>query len=248
MKALAVHHVTAQFGGVRAVNDVAMELAVGERRVLLGPNGAGKTTLFNIIGGQLRPKQGSVSLFGMDVTQFTSAQRAHAGLARTFQIMTLFPNMSVEENIYLAAQAGSPVRYAMLRDAEAVRDTVDRVRTLLADWRFTAERTTAVRDLSYGERRKLDLAMALAGQPRLLLLDEPTAGLSTSETENVVALLCGLRDDVTVLVIEHDMDVAFEIGEQFTIMHQGSVIADGPADAVRSNAQVQSIYFGDGEA
>ena len=119
----------------------------------------------------------------------------------------------------------------MLRDADNVRDTVGRVETILAEWHFAAERSAAVRDLSYGEQRKLELAMALAGRPRLLLLDEPTAGLSTSETQNVVALVCGLGRDVTVLVIEHDMDVAFAIGERFTIMNQGSIVADGTAEA-----------------
>jgi branched-chain amino acid transport system ATP-binding protein len=248
MNALSVQHATISFGGVRAVRDITIELAVGERRVLLGPNGAGKTTLFNIIGGQMRPKQGSVSLFGRDVTHLTPFQRAHAGLARTFQITTLFASLSVEDNIYLAVQAGSAVRYAMLRDADNVRDTVERVETLLAEWHFAAQRSAVVRDLSYGEQRKLELAMALARHPRLLLLDEPTAGLSTSETQNVVALVCGLGRDVTVLVIEHDMDVAFEIGERFTIMNQGSIVADGTAEAIRANAQVQSIYFGDTEA
>ena len=248
MNALSVRHATINFGGVRAVTDITIELAVGERRVLLGPNGAGKTTLFNIIGGQIRPKQGSVSLFGRNVTHLPPFQRAHAGLARTFQITTLFPSLSVADNIYLAVQAGSAARYAMLRDADNVRDTVGRVETILAEWHFAAERSAAVRDLSYGEQRKLELAMALAGRPRLLLLDEPTAGLSTSETQNVVALVCGLGRDVTVLVIEHDMDVAFAIGERFTIMNQGSIVADGTAEDIRANAQVQSIYFGDAEA
>ena len=178
MNALSVRHATINFGGVRAVTDITIELAVGERRVLLGPNGAGKTTLFNIIGGQFRPKQGSVSLFGRNVTHLPPFQRAHAGLARTFQITTLFPSLSVADNIYLAVQAGSAARYAMLRDADNVRDTVGRVETILAEWHFAAERSAAVRDLSYGEQRKLELAMALAGRPRLLLLDEPTAGLS----------------------------------------------------------------------
>jgi branched-chain amino acid transport system ATP-binding protein len=247
MNALSVRDVAISFGGVHAVNGVNLELAAGERHVLLGPNGAGKTTLFNMIGGQLRPDRGRIALYGDDITRLAPFQRAHAGLARTFQITMLFPTLSVEDNIYLAIQAVSSVRYAMARDAAAVVDTVDRLETLLADWRFAAERHAIVRDLSYGEQRKLELAMALCRQPRLLLLDEPTAGLSTAETGNIITLLQGLSRDVTVLVIEHDMDVAIEIGERFTIMNQGAVVIDGKAEAIRANAEIQAIYFGEAE-
>jgi branched-chain amino acid transport system ATP-binding protein len=247
MNALSVRDVAISFGGVHAVTGVSLELAPGERHVLLGPNGAGKTTLFNMIGGQLRPDRGSIALYGDDITRLRPFQRAHAGLARTFQITSLFPTLSVEDNMYLAIQAIAPVRYAMARDAASVTDTVGRLESLLADWRFAAERHTIVRDLSYGEQRKLELAMALCRQPRLLLLDEPTAGLSTSETENIITLLQGLSRDVAVLVIEHDMDVAFEIGERFTIMNQGAVVIEGKAEEIRANAEIQAIYFGEAE-
>jgi branched-chain amino acid transport system ATP-binding protein len=247
MNALSVRDVAISFGGVHAVTGVSLELAPGERHVLLGPNGAGKTTLFNMVGGQLRPDRGSIALYGDDITRLQPFQRAHAGLARTFQITTLFPTLSVEDNMYLAIQAIAPARYAMVRDAASVADTVSRLESLLADWRFAAERHAIVRDLSYGEQRKLELAMALCRQPRLLLLDEPTAGLSTSETDNIITLLQGLSRDVTVLVIEHDMDVAFEIGERFTIMNQGAVVIDGKAEAIRANAEIQAIYFGEAD-
>jgi branched-chain amino acid transport system ATP-binding protein len=243
--ALEVEDVAVSFGGVLAVNGVTLGLASGERRVMLGPNGAGKTTLFNLIGGQLKPSRGRISLFGEDVTRLAPFQRAHAGLARTFQVTTLFPSLTVADNIHLAVQAFSPTRYALLRSAESVTSTVEGVEALLAEWRFTGEREAKVQDLSYGEQRKLEIAMALARRPRLLLLDEPTAGLSIAETEHVVALIQALSREVSVLVIEHDMDVAFEIGERFTILHQGRIIAEGNAEAVRNDPQIQAIYLGE---
>jgi branched-chain amino acid transport system ATP-binding protein len=245
MNALSVRGVAINFGGVHALKNVTLEVAVGERRVLMGPNGAGKTTLFNVIGGQLQPQRGSMIFFGRDMALLRPFQRAHLGLARTFQITTLLSSLSVEENIYLAVQAVNPVRYAMLRSADGVHDTINRVESLLDEWRFGPARSAIVRDLSYGEQRKLELTMALAQRPRLLLLDEPTAGLSTSETEHVVALVQGLSRDVTVIVVEHDMDVAFRIGESFTIMNEGGVVAEGTAESIRANPEIQSIYFGD---
>jgi branched-chain amino acid transport system ATP-binding protein len=245
MTALRVDGVSKQFGGVQALDGVSLTLEAGERRALLGPNGSGKTTLFNLIGGQLSPTQGRVFLFGQDVTALPAHRRAHAGLARTFQITTLFPSLSVAENIHLAVLAFSRSRYALHLPADRYRDVIGHVETLLADWRFGANRATAVRSLSYGEQRKLEIAMALAHRPRLLLLDEPAAGLSTAETQNVVELIQRLDREVTVLVIEHDMDVAFEVAERFTILYQGRIVADGTADQIRANEQVQSIYFGE---
>jgi branched-chain amino acid transport system ATP-binding protein len=245
MNALSVQDVAVSFGGVNALKNVTLEVAVGERRVLMGPNGAGKTTLFNVIGGQLRPHRGRMMFFGRDIASLRPFQRAHLGLARTFQITTLFANLTVEDNIYLAVQALDPKRYAMLHSAETVHDTISRGESLLDQWRFGPVRSTLVRDLSYGEQRKLELIMALAQRPRLLLLDEPTAGLSRAETEHVVELVQGLSRDVTVIVVEHDMDVAFRIGESFTIMNEGAIVTEGAADAIRTNSEIQSIYFGD---
>ena len=245
MNALEIQDVAVSFGGVHAVNGVSLELAQGERRVILGPNGAGKTTLFNMIGGQIQPDRGSIRMFGQELIPLTSYNRAHLGLARTFQVTTLFSSLTVEENIRLAIQAFSLSRYQILQPANAFDEIVDRVNASLAEWRFESERSVKVSDLSYGEQRKLEIAMALAHQPRLLLLDEPTAGLSTLETEKVVALIKTLSRDVTLVAIEHDMDVAFEIGERFTIMNQGQVLVEGPADVIRNNPEIQAIYFGE---
>lgn len=245
MNALDIRDVAVSFGGVHAVNGVSLELAKGERRVILGPNGAGKSTLLNMIGGQVRPDRGSIKMFGQELIPLTSYNRAHRGLARTFQVTTLFSSLTVEENIRLAMQAFSVSRYQILRPAKAFDEMVNRVTASLAEWRFEGERSVKVSDLSYGEQRKLEIAMALAHQPRLLLLDEPTAGLSTLETEKVVALIKTLSRDVTVVAIEHDMDVAFEIGERFTIMNQGQVLVEGSAEVIRNNPEIQAIYFGE---
>jgi branched-chain amino acid transport system ATP-binding protein len=247
MNALTLKDISISFGGVRAVSDVNIIVAEGERRVMLGPNGAGKTTLLNMIGGQLRPKQGSITLFDRDVTRLSPYQRAHAGIARTFQITSLFSALTVEENVYLAVQGALPDRYTVWRAAGRVADMRRRVERALTDWGLNDTRYASVRDLSYGEQRKLEIVMALARQPRLLLLDEPTAGLSTAETENVIALVKSLGRDVTLLMIEHDMDVAFELGERFIIMNHGRVIADGDAHSIRGDAEIQSIYFGEAD-
>jgi branched-chain amino acid transport system ATP-binding protein len=242
---LRVEDITVEFGGLRAVDGVTLDLSRGERRVILGPNGAGKTTLFNAIGGQVRPTRGRIVLGGRDITALKPFRRAQAGLARTFQITTLFSNLTVEENFQLAVQAFSPRRYSMTRPAENISELVDGVASLLAEWRFQAERSVFVRNLSYGEQRKLEIAMALAHRPRILLLDEPTAGLSPTETTNVVNLIKGLSHDVTLLIIEHDMDVAFAIGDRFTILDSGAIIADGLAEDIRSSPKIQAIYFGE---
>jgi branched-chain amino acid transport system ATP-binding protein len=247
MNALDLQNVAVSFGGVHAVNGVSLSLAEGERRVILGPNGAGKTTLFNIIGGQIRPDRGEITMFGRDLTSLSSYNRARAGLARTFQVTTLFSNLTVEENIRLAMQAFSSSRYAIVRAASSYTDMVERVDASLSQWSFEGESSARISDLSYGEQRKLEIAMALAHQPRLLLLDEPTAGLSTQETEKVVALIQTLSRDVTVVAIEHDIDVAFQIGEMFTIMNQGQVLLEGAAEVVRNNPEIQSIYFGESD-
>ena len=247
MIALETQDLSVSFGGVHAVSGISLSIARGERRVILGPNGAGKTTLFNMIGGQIRPDRGRIAMFGSNITALAPYHRARVGLARTFQVTTLFADLTVEENIRLAVQAFSASRYSLLRPETAFKDLVDQTDSLLAQWRFEGERSVKVSELSYGEQRKLEIAMALAHEPRLLLLDEPTAGLSTLETEKVVGLIRGLSRDVTVMVIEHDMDVAFEIGDRFTIMNQGQVLMEGPADVIRSNPEIQSIYFGEDE-
>ncbi|HET8575459.1 MAG TPA: ABC transporter ATP-binding protein [Methylomirabilota bacterium] len=242
--ALQLDRVSKSFGGLQALVRVTLAVRPGERRALIGPNGAGKTTLFNLISGALPVSSGSISFFGEDVTNIPAHQRASRGLTRTFQITNLFPDLTVLENCLLAVQALTPARFAMLRPVSAFADLRERARATLDTSGRGALAGAQVRNLSHGEQRQLEIALALAGQPRVLLLDEPTAGLSPAESRLMASLLRQLDPSITVLMIEHDMDIALELAEMVTVLHYGQVIADGPRDEVKSNSQVREIYLG----
>jgi branched-chain amino acid transport system ATP-binding protein len=245
MNALSVEGLRHDFGGLRAVDGVTLTVGVGERRVILGPNGAGKTTLFNLITGLLAPLAGTIRLFGDDVTALAPYRRARLGLGRTFQITTLFPRLTVLESVLLAVQGAEPAaRFSLLRPLRAHRHLWERAEALLAEWDLAGVHDVPARELSYGEQRQLELLLALAGRPRALLLDEPTAGLSAAETATVVAMIQRFPRDVTVLLIEHDMDVALTLAERVTVLHQGRVLADGTREQVRADARVREIYLG----
>ena len=248
MIALGTERLTHDFGGLRAVDAVTLAVGVGERRVILGPNGAGKTTLFNLITGLLSPLTGTIRLFGDDVTALSPYRRARLGLGRTFQINTLFPRLTVLESVLLAVQGADAARFSLWRPREAFRHLDQRARDLLAEWNLADRRDVPTRELSYGEQRQVELLLALAGRPRALLLDEPTAGLSAVETAAVVGMIQRFPRDVTVLLIEHDMDVALTLAERVTVMHQGRVLADGTRDEVRADARVTEIYLGSEDA
>ena len=242
--ALRLEAVTKDFGGLRAVDAVALEVRPGERRALIGPNGAGKTTLFNLISGALPVSSGKITLFGRDVTSASAHHRAAQGLARTFQITNLFPDLTVLENALLAIQAHTSSRFAMLRPARAFADLQARARATLDSVGLTGVADAAVKNLSHGEQRQLEIALALGGRPRVLLLDEPTAGLSPAESRLMAGLLRRLDPAITVLMIEHDMDIALELSPRVTVLHYGCVIADGSRDEVRADPQVREIYLG----
>jgi ABC-type branched-subunit amino acid transport system ATPase component len=242
---LVVEAVSRDFGGLRAVRDVSLELRPGSRHVILGPNGAGKTTLFNIIGGQDRPTRGRVLLFGRDATAMRPYQRTVLGLGRTFQITSIFSELTVGENLLLAAQALDRVRFFMHRPAESYPHIVEHTERLLEEWDLSRLATLPCRVLSYGDQRRVELAMAMTGRPRLLLLDEPTAGLSLPDTRKVTALIRALDPAITLLLIEHNMDVAFEIADRVTVMHDGAVLADGTPTEVRRDPRVLGIYLGE---
>ena len=244
MQPLRVEGVGIRFGGLQALDDVSFSMEPGERRVIIGPNGAGKTTLFNIISGQLRPSAGSVHIFDHDATRLKSNQRAALGLARTFQITNLFPNLNVAENLMLAVQALQPMKRALHRPMRSYKEITDRTRSLLEEWNLWDKREELARHLSYGDQRELEILMALAGSPKLLLLDEPTAGLSTAETHMVVNVVRRLDPAITILLIEHDLDVAFELASRVMVLHQGRLLLEGSPDEVRGNAQVAEIYLG----
>jgi branched-chain amino acid transport system ATP-binding protein len=242
--ALHLDRVSKLFGGLRAVDDVSLTVEPGERRALIGPNGAGKTTLFNLIAGTLPVTQGTISLFGADVTRKAAHRRAWAGLARTFQVSNLFPTLTVLENCVLAVQALRPERLAMHRALRSYPDLRGRAQATLQAVGLADREDVAVRQLSHGEQRQLEIGLALAGAPRLLLLDEPTAGLSPAESQLMAKLLATLDPAMTVLIIEHDMDIALEIARHVTVLHYGRVIADGTREEIRAHPLVREIYLG----
>lgn len=242
--ALQLEGVSKSFGGLQALAGVTLAVRPGERRALIGPNGAGKTTLFNLISGSLPVTAGTITLFGRDVTDTPAHVRAAEGLARTFQITNLFPDLTVLENCLLAVQALTPTRFAMVRPVGAYSGLHASARAALESVGLEGVASAVVKNLSHGEQRQLEIALALAGRPRVLLLDEPTAGLSPAESRLMAGLLARLDPAITVLMIEHDMDIALELSPHVTVLHYGRVIADGPRAEVRRDPQVREIYLG----
>jgi branched-chain amino acid transport system ATP-binding protein len=244
MIALAIEDVAKTFGGVNALRGVTLSLEASRRLVLLGPNGAGKTTLFHAISGMILASSGRVRLFGEDITTLSPDARARRGLARTFQITNLLANLTVLENVTLAICGARQLTYRFIRPMSAYADVQRKAVELLDQWGLADVAHNVVRHLSYGQQRQIEVVMALSGAPRILLLDEPTAGLSPAETLRVVEMVRLLPRDMTILMIEHDMDVAFEVADQIAVMHQGALIAEGDQAAIRANKQVSDIYLG----
>jgi branched-chain amino acid transport system ATP-binding protein len=242
--ALRLTDVSKAFGGLSAVDRVSLVVAPGERRVIIGPNGAGKTTLFSLISGEQPLTAGRIELFGRDVTRLAPYRRAGLGLARTYQITNLFPRLTVLQNCLLAVQGLASSKLHLHRPVERYAEHFARARTMLDAVGLRAREAEDVRHLSHGEQRQLEIALALAGNPRLLLLDEPTAGLSPAESQLMTALLKRLDPGITILMIEHDMDVAFEVTDRVTVLHYGRVVADGHAADVKASPLVQEIYLG----
>jgi branched-chain amino acid transport system ATP-binding protein len=243
---LEVQEVTRLFGALRALSGVSFDIERQERRAIIGPNGAGKTTLFNVITGQLAPTSGRILFDGQLVTGLAPHLVARRGISRSFQRTNVFPRLTVLENLRLAAAASSVGNYncfgSLRRDSAPVRRAHD-----VADAVGLAERLTDVaQELSYGEQRQLEVGIALATAPTLLLLDEPTAGMSPEETHRMTRLLAALPRDVTVLIIEHDMDVVFSLADRVTVLHYGEVLAEGPPDAVKADRRVYEVYLGTG--
>jgi len=245
---LTTEHLTRRFGGVLALHDVTLEVDAGERHALIGPNGAGKTTLFNLITGELPPSSGRVLLGGRPVTGLAPHQIAAQGVARTFQRNNLLFNLTALENVRLAVQARTTATRRWLTPARHLRDLHDAALALLARVGLEGNAGIAARALSYGEQRQLELAIALAGRPRVLLLDEPTSGMSPAETATMTALLARLGREQTLVIIEHDMDVVFAIADRITVLHLGEVLARGTPEAVRGHPRVQEVYLGAPEA
>jgi branched-chain amino acid transport system ATP-binding protein len=243
---LRLRRVGRRFGGLHAVRDVDLEIGAGERRAILGPNGAGKTTLFNVVAGDFPASSGSVEIFGVDVTHRPARSRAVMGLARTYQQSRLFSGLSVEDNIYLSVVGvvGGKLRLLVSRKRdEALRHRArEAARRVAIDHKLDAP----VGDLSHGEHRQVALAMALAAEPKILMLDEPASGLSRGERILLTELLLALDREITLLLIEHDMAVALRVAERVSMMHDGRVIVEGTPDEIRANELVHDLYLGRG--
>jgi branched-chain amino acid transport system ATP-binding protein len=241
---LVIESLSKAFGGLRAVDRINLTVAPGERRVLMGPNGAGKTTLFNLVSGIYPATEGRILFFEKDVTALPSYRRAALGMARTYQITNLFPRLTVSENILMACQALERTKFVMFRLLSSYRRLMEGCNDLLKAFDLWEKRNELVKNLSHGDQRQIEVAMALAGEPRLLLLDEPAAGLSPAETHALTLLLKKLDPAITILLIEHDMDVAFEFAEKITVLYQGRFLTEGTKEEIKNNAMVQEIYLG----
>jgi branched-chain amino acid transport system ATP-binding protein len=235
-----------RYGGLHAVSDVDLDVAHGERRAILGPNGAGKTTLFNVISGDVAPTSGTIEFLGADTTRTPARRRAKLGMSRTYQKSRLFLGLTVEDNLYLAVLGvrSGHMRPVVLPGKDgAIREEA---RALAASVGMTAALRSLVGSLSHGEQRQLEVGMARAGNPKLMMLDEPASGLSRGERVALTDLLLDLDPSITLILIEHDMDVALRVAGRVTMMHDGRTIVEGTPDEIRANQMVHDLYLGKG--
>lgn len=245
---LQVRGLDKSFGGIHVTRSVDLTIAPGERRVILGPNGAGKTTLFNLLVGELRPSAGEIRFLGQPITRLSVPARARLGIARSYQKNNLFEELTIRENLALAAAASLGDTHSFFRDSLRNPD----LRTIVED---VAEQVflsrildTEVRNASYGNRRQLEVGIALAARPKLLLMDEPTSGVGPGMIEGFKQMMQALPRDLSMVIIEHDMDLAFDVADRITVLNQGEVVFEGAPDETRDNAVVREIYLGDWQA
>lgn len=244
MKILVIDKIQKSFGGLQALHDVSLEVEEGERRVIIGPNGAGKTTLFHIISGIENPTSGAVYLSGRNITHLPTHRRADLGISQTFQIISLFKRLTTLENTVLSLQALKSIKYTFYRRLGGYKHIFHFGEEFLKEWGLWQKRDTKVSDLSYGDQRLLDLMLALACKPLLLLLDEPTSGLPLADIKDVVSRIEGLSRKITILIIEHKMDVALNLADRVTVLHMGEVVTEGTPVEMRKDPRVKDIYLG----
>jgi branched-chain amino acid transport system ATP-binding protein len=243
---LELRGLSKSFGGLHAVRGVTFKIMPGDRKAIIGPNGAGKTTLFNLITGIFPSSSGQVLLFGRDVTAWQSHRRTALGMARTFQITSLFPRLTVLENVLLAIKGTRPSKFVMWRFLSSYRQVYDRAHELLEQAGFADRANTEVRYLSHGEQRQLEIVLGLASNPSILLLDEPAAGLSSGESLEMTKFLMKLDRKLAILLIEHDMDVVFDLAHTISVLHFGEVLETGAPEQIKNSQKVQEIYLGTG--
>ena len=245
---LRVVNLTRRFGGLVATDNLSMEVAPGELHAIIGPNGAGKTTLIAQLTGQLPPDSGSIHFAGLDITGLPSHRRSGLGLARSFQITSLLRDFTAADNVALAAQAHAGHSYRFWADARKEKPLREAARAALARVGLENRANVLVSELSHGEQRELELAVALATRPQLLLLDEPMAGLGVTESQRMVSLLKDLRKELTIVLVEHDMEAVFALADRITVLVYGRLIASGKPDEIRNNEEVKRAYLGDQHA
>lgn len=242
--ALRIKNVSRNFGGLMAVNDVSLAVGPGERRAIIGPNGAGKTTLFNLLSGELRPLTGQIFLNEREITTVSVHERVQLGIGRTFQRNSLFLSLTVFENVRLALQAKHGVAHRPFVPVESLSKLKADTEEVLIEFDLFEQAQLPVSDLSYGQQRQLEVALALATASQVLLLDEPTAGMSPAETKSMTKFIRDLSREITLVIVEHDMDVVFNLADRITVLHYGQVIADGTPTEIKSDQQVAEVYLG----
>ncbi len=242
---LATHGLCKSFGALTVTDDVSLELRTGECHALIGPNGAGKTSFVNQLSGLLAPDSGRIEFLGQDITNSSPAARANAGLARTFQITSIIPTMTLFENVALAAQARCGSSYRFFRPVHKDRQINALAGEALERIALTSRNDKLARTLSHGEKRALELAMAIAQKPRALLLDEPMAGIGSDESGQLTDTLLMLKQDYPLLLIEHDMDAVFKVADRVSVLVYGRIIASGTPDEIRANREARTAYLGD---
>jgi branched-chain amino acid transport system ATP-binding protein len=241
---LELKRVSKSFGGLQAVRGVDLQIFPGGRKAIIGPNGAGKTTLFNVVTGILPATSGQVLLFGHDVTGWPSQRRAALGMARTFQITSLFPKLTVLDNVLLAVTGLRKTKFVTWRFLSSYADVNEKTHALLGKAGFLDRKGIEVRHLSHGEQRQLEIVLGLASDPKILLLDEPAAGLSSGESRDMASFLLQLDPNLAILLIEHDMDVVFDVADHIAVLHFGEILERGTTEQIRRSERVKEIYLG----
>jgi branched-chain amino acid transport system ATP-binding protein len=244
MEAIKLEGISKTFGALMVLQDLSLTVQAGEHVAIIGPNGAGKTTLINVIGGELQATAGRIYLLGQEVTNMPIYRRAHIGLSRSFQTTRVFNSLTLIDNMTLAVQGVKSSRYQMFRSATGYNDVITTARKLLESTNLWQKKDELVKDISYGEQRSMEIILSLASEPKVLLLDEPSAGLGIAESLDFVDMIRALAKDVTVIFTEHDMDVVFGLADRVIVLYYGAFIADGSPEEIQANLKVQEIYLG----
>ncbi|HUL30600.1 MAG TPA: ABC transporter ATP-binding protein [Thermodesulfobacteriota bacterium] len=248
MEVLSIDNVSKKFGGFQVLRDILVCLEEGRRLAVIGPNGAGKTTLINVISGVLKPSSGRVFLFGKDVTQLPSYLRSRLGLSRTFQILSLFPSLTVRESLLLSVMPVRSNQLSLLRPVKTYKHLFDTSQKLMEQMGLWGKRDVIVSNLSHGEQKLVEMAMSLSQGPKIMLLDEPMAGLSPGETSLISSAIRALPPNVSIILVEHNVDAALELSERVVVLNQGMILAEGSPDEIRREPKVREVYLGTEES